>query len=79
MADQMTAHAIAHRVDAKAERVEAGHVASDDGSEHPFDLLVAVAPHRALEVATASGLTGPHGSTAARSQPGTPAVMRSAK
>ena len=61
MVDQLAARAITHRVGAKAERVEPGRVAFDDGSEQPFDLLIAVPPHRAPEVATAGGLTGPHG------------------
>jgi sulfide:quinone oxidoreductase len=61
MADQLAARGITHRVGAKAERVEPGRVAFDDGSEQPFDLLIAVPPHRAPEVATLSGLTGPRG------------------
>ena len=61
MAEQLAARGIGHRVGAKAKRVEAGRVVFDDGAEQPFDLLIAVPPHRAPEVAAASGLTGPRG------------------
>jgi sulfide:quinone oxidoreductase len=61
MADQLAACGISCRVGAKTERVEAGRVVFDDGSEQPFDLLIAVPPHRAPEVAAASGLIGPQG------------------
>jgi len=60
MADQLTAHGISHRVGAKAARVEPERVVFDDGSEQPFDLLIAVPPHRAPKVVIASGLAGPH-------------------
>jgi sulfide:quinone oxidoreductase len=61
MAEQLTARDISHHVGAKTERIEPGRVVFDDGSEQPFDLLFAVPPHRAPEVAIVSGLTGPHG------------------
>jgi sulfide:quinone oxidoreductase len=61
MADQLAAHGIGHQVEAKAERVEPGRIVFDDGSEQPFDLLIAVPPHRPPEVAAVSGLTGANG------------------
>jgi sulfide:quinone oxidoreductase len=61
MAEQLAARDVTYRVGAKTERVEPARVVFDDGSEQRFDLLIAVPPHRAPEVATASGLTGPHG------------------
>jgi sulfide:quinone oxidoreductase len=57
MAGQLAARDIGHRVGAKVERVEPGRVVFDDGSEQPFDLLLAVPPHRAPEAVSASGLT----------------------
>jgi len=61
MAEQLTARDVGYRVGAKAERIEPGRIVFDDRSEEQFDLLIAVPPHRAPEVAVASGLTGPHG------------------
>jgi sulfide:quinone oxidoreductase len=61
MADQLTSRDISYRVGARAERIEPGRVVFDDSGEQQFDLLIVVPPHRAPEVAIASGLTGPHG------------------
>jgi sulfide:quinone oxidoreductase len=61
MAEQLAARGITSRVAAKVERIEAGHLAFADGGEQPFDLLIAVPPHRAPDVVLESGLTGPHG------------------
>jgi sulfide:quinone oxidoreductase len=52
----------------------------EDGDEQPFDLLIAMPPHRPPEVVAASGLTGPHGwipvdpGTLATSHPGVYAI-----
>src|SRR6266545_7892584 len=61
MAAQLAAHGIAYRIAAKVARVEPGCIVFADGSEQLFDLLIAVPPHRAPEVATANGLAGPTG------------------
>lgn len=61
MAEQLTARGIAHQVGVKVERVEAGCLLLEGGSEQRFDLLIAVPPHRPPAVVAASGLTGPHG------------------
>ncbi|HEX6131960.1 MAG TPA: FAD/NAD(P)-binding oxidoreductase, partial [Actinomycetota bacterium] len=50
-----------HRVGAKPERVEEGRVVLEGGDEEPFDLLVAVPPHRPPDVVASSGLTAEHG------------------
>lgn len=60
MAEQLAERQIAFRTDVKIDRVEAGRVVLDDG-ELPFDLLLAVPPHRAPNVVTESGLTGESG------------------
>ena len=51
---------ISCRVGAKPERVDVDRVVFADGDE-PFDLLIAVPPHRAPAVLPESGLTGEHG------------------
>jgi sulfide:quinone oxidoreductase len=61
IAEQLTARDIGYRVGAKTERIEPGRVVFEDSTEQPFDLLIAVPPHRAPQVAIASGLTGQHG------------------
>jgi sulfide:quinone oxidoreductase len=61
MGRQLDAREIGHRVGAKTERVEAGRVVLQGGDEIPFDLLIAVAPHRPPQVVAASGLTAEHG------------------
>ena len=61
MAGQLAERGIAQRVGAKAERVEAGRVVLADGSEEPFDLLLAVPPHRPPAVVAESGLVAGHG------------------
>ena len=80
MGEQLDARRITHRVAAEVERVDAGCVVLGDGGEQPFDLLIAVPPHRPAIVIEASGLTGPHGwvpvdpGTLATSHPGVYAV-----
>jgi sulfide:quinone oxidoreductase len=61
MAGQLAERGIAGRVGAKAERVEAGRVVLADGSEEPFDLLLAVPPHRPAAVVADTGLIAGHG------------------
>ena len=61
MAGQLAERGISKRVGAKAERVEAGRVVLADGGEEPFDLLVAVPPHRPPAVVAESGLVAGHG------------------
>ena len=61
MAGQLAERSITQRIGAKAERVEAGRVVLADGSEEPFDLLLAVPPHRPPAVVTESGLVAGHG------------------
>ena len=61
MAGQLAERGISQRVGAKAERVEAGRVVLADGSEEPFDLLLAVPPHRPPAVVAESGLVAGHG------------------
>lgn len=61
MAGQLAAHGITSHVGAKAEHIEAGRVVFSDRGEQPFDLLVAVPPHRAPDVVSQSGLAAKHG------------------
>jgi sulfide:quinone oxidoreductase len=61
MAEQLAARGITCQVAAKVERVEAGRLVLAERDEQPFDLLIAVPPHRAPDVVSQSGLTGPHG------------------
>ena len=56
MGQQLTERGISYRVGAKTERVEPGLVVLADG-EMPFDLLIAVPPHRPPAVVADSGLT----------------------
>jgi sulfide:quinone oxidoreductase len=60
MAAKLTERGIAHRAALRLQRVEAGRIVTEDG-EIPFDLLLAIPPHRAPEVITTSGLVGEHG------------------
>ena len=60
MGDQLVERGISFHVGAKTERVEAGRVMLA-GSELPFDLLIAVPPHRAPTVVASSGLAAEHG------------------
>ena len=60
MAGQLAERDIAHRVGSKTERVEPGLAVLAEGEE-PFDLLVAVPPHRPPAVVSDSGLTAQHG------------------
>ncbi|HYZ10773.1 MAG TPA: FAD-dependent oxidoreductase [Actinomycetota bacterium] len=52
---------IAFRPNAAAERVEGGRVVLGGGDEVPFDLLLAVPPHRCPQVAVDAGLAEPGG------------------
>ncbi len=62
MQGQLGERGISTRTSATTERVEPGRVVlADDGGEVPFDLLIAVPPHRPPDVVATSGLTGPHG------------------
>ncbi len=49
-------HGIGFTANAKAERVEAGRVVISGGGEIPFDLLLAVPPHRCPQVLVDAGL-----------------------
>lgn len=60
MGRQLAERGIGFRVGAKTERVEAGRVVLADG-ELPFDLLIAVPPHRPPAVVADSGLAAGHG------------------
>jgi sulfide:quinone oxidoreductase len=60
MAGQLAERGIAYRLGARAERVERGRVVLAEG-EIPFDLLIAVPPHRPPSVVAESGLTAEHG------------------
>ena len=57
---ELTERGISYRVGAKTERVDRDRVVLADG-EIPFDLLVAVPPHRPPAVVADSGLTAQHG------------------
>ena len=61
MAGRLAERGISQRVGAKTERVEAGRVVLADGGEEPFDLLIAVPPHRPPAVVADSGLAAGHG------------------
>ena len=61
MAGQLAERGISGRVGAKAERIEAGRVVLADGSEEPFELLLAVPPHRPAAVVADTGLIAGHG------------------
>jgi sulfide:quinone oxidoreductase len=60
MAAKLAERGISQRAAVKLSHVEAGRVVLEDG-EIPFDLLLAVPPHRVPHVVAASGLTGEHG------------------
>lgn len=60
MGRQLAERGISFHVGVKTERVEAGRVVLT-GSEFPFDLLIAVPPHRAPAVVASSGLAAEHG------------------
>ncbi len=57
MAGQLAERGISQRIGAKAERVEAGRVVLADGGEEPFDLLIAVPPHRPPQSSATAGST----------------------
>jgi sulfide:quinone oxidoreductase len=60
MERQLAERGISHRVGAKTERVEPGLVVLAEG-EIPYDLLIAVPPHRPPDVVGGSGLAAEHG------------------
>jgi sulfide:quinone oxidoreductase len=60
MGERLSERGIAFRTGVKIDRVEQGTLVLDDG-ELPFDLLVAVPPHRAPDVVVRGGLTGESG------------------
>jgi sulfide:quinone oxidoreductase len=60
MGQQLVQRGISFRLGAKTERVEPDRVVLADG-EMPFDLLLAVPPHRPPAVVAVSGLTAAHG------------------
>jgi len=60
MAERLDERDISYRTGVTIDRVDAGKVVVDDG-ELPFDLLLAVPPHRAPAVVVESGLTGESG------------------
>ena len=60
MGEQLTQRGIEHQIASKVERVEDGRVIFAE-SELEFDLLIAVPPHRAPAVITASGLASESG------------------
>ena len=60
MGRQLAERGISYRLGAKTEHVESGRVVLADG-EVPFDLLLAVPPHRPPAVVAGSGLTAGHG------------------
>jgi sulfide:quinone oxidoreductase len=73
MGQQLSERGISFRLDAKTERVEPGRVVLADG-EMPFDLLIAVPPHRPPAVVADSELTTGHGCTLATAHEGVYAV-----
>jgi sulfide:quinone oxidoreductase len=60
MGERLDERGIAFRTGVKVEHVDPGKVVLEDG-ELPFDLLLAVPPHRAPDVVVESGLTGESG------------------
>ena len=60
MGERLDERQISFRTGVKVDRVEAGRVLIE-GGELPFDLLLAVPPHRAPDVVVESGLTGESG------------------
>lgn len=80
MTEQLDARGITHRVAVKVERIEPRRIVLEAGDEQPFDLLIAVPPHRPPDVVTTSDLAGPHGwiavdpGTLATSHPGVYAI-----
>jgi sulfide:quinone oxidoreductase len=61
MSEQLAARGITSRVGAKVENIEVGRVVFADGGSQPFDLLLAVPPHRAPDVVSENGLAAAHG------------------
>lgn len=61
MADRLAERGISRRISSKAERVEPDHVVLADGGTEPFDLLIAVPPHRPPAAVADSRLLAPHG------------------
>jgi sulfide:quinone oxidoreductase len=60
MAERLAERDISFRTGAKIDHVEAGKVVLEDG-ELPFDLLIAIPPHRAPDVVVEAGLTDESG------------------
>ncbi|MCS7006888.1 MAG: FAD-dependent oxidoreductase [Thermoleophilia bacterium] len=60
MAARLAERGIGHRAGVALRHVEAGRVVAED-DEIPFDLLLAVPPHRVPDVVAASGLVAEHG------------------
>jgi len=54
--DRLAGAGVDFRPDCKTERVEAGRVVLADGGEVPFDLLLAIPPHRVPRVVVEAGL-----------------------
>jgi len=61
MAGQLAARGITSRTGTKIAQVESGRAVFADGGDQPFDLLIAVPPHRAPDVVSRSGLAAKHG------------------
>jgi len=61
MGERLEERGIAHRTAAKTERVEEKRVVLADGDEEPFDLLIAIPPHRPPDVVASSGMVAEHG------------------
>jgi sulfide:quinone oxidoreductase len=59
--DRLSGAGIDFRPATKATRVESGAVVVDGGADIPFDLLLAVPPHRIPKVVEDAGLAGPSG------------------
>ena len=60
MGAQLEARGIAYQAGVKLVRIEPGAIVTEDG-ELPFDLLLAVPPHRVPEIVRESGLVGESG------------------
>ncbi len=61
MVARLEEHDVSQRTGAKAEHVERGRVVLAEGGEEPFDLLIAVPPHRPPAIVSESGLAAAHG------------------
>jgi sulfide:quinone oxidoreductase len=61
MSERLEDRGVFHRAGAKLERVEEDRVVLADEEGEPFDLLIAVPPHRPPDVVASSGLVAEHG------------------